>query len=735
MNIKKRIASFALAAAMTVGTISSAMADNAVKDDLVSQMAGDIKHVISTNLGEDSDVYTNLSMVKWTESQPTRFDLRDRGIVPAIRNQGTLGTCWSFASIGASEISILNSLGMTVEEFEAAHGYEMDLSEKHLAWFSSVPLPDSEGEDQVGEGRYLFDPDAPSTDHYQTGGFMGYASGMLASGMGPIPEVLVPYENSEGTDSMAGDWSLDESLRFASLFELKDSSILPSPAGRDADGNYVYNPTATAMIKNELLKGRAVSIIYFADRAMDPETNLKFQVDTLVGMGYDRRISDLFVRMQLGMPEPEDVTNEEFIEVVRLMLALTSGMPLEEITSDHLDAYFQQVRDAQAAAAEAAAAMTEEDIAAAEAAQAEAAAQAAAETMAKFEYVAEKYEADPAFLISVVNALNGANQQSFVNWETYAQYVSDPAMQANHAVTIVGYDDDYAVSNFRADNPPPAPGAWIVRNSWGANYGNDGYFYLSYYDMTIHAPETFEFVTDVDAMTASMLSIHQYDYMPAIAIHSALTKEPVYMANEFTVNADSVLSYVSAMTANLDTNVTVAVYLLNDDAQSPVDGKLLDVRTVNYDYAGYHRIALNQHYLLPAGTRISVVQTQRIQKEDGQYYAMPYTFTCNDEFQKVMNDLPLPEPLFKDGVKGVINHGESFISASGEWTDWADFVENVKDANSYVKEFIAFDNISIKTYFYLVEDINEEHHFGGALPYAGGSVKLCTECGYALVEQ
>ena len=49
--------------------------------------------------------------------------------------------------------------------------------------------------------------------------------------------------------------------------------------------------------------------------------------------------------------------------------------------------------------------------------------------------------------------------------ETWAQNYDGAMTVAPHGVCIVGWDDDYAASNF--STLPPGNGAWIVKNSYG----------------------------------------------------------------------------------------------------------------------------------------------------------------------------------------------------------------------------------------------------------------------------
>ena len=128
--------------------------------------------------------------------------------------------------MAASEASILNALGMTAEEYLEKNSEEMDLSEKHLAWFTATALPEAEAYPegaypynvgQAGEGVYP----APGSDvsTYDYGGNYFFAASSLASGIGVVKESLVPYGDSEGRRNSEGDWSLPEEQRYMQSFE------------------------------------------------------------------------------------------------------------------------------------------------------------------------------------------------------------------------------------------------------------------------------------------------------------------------------------------------------------------------------------------------------------------------------------------------------------------------------------------------------------------------------------
>ena len=74
------------------------------------------------------------------------------------------------------------------------------------------------------------------------------------------------------------------------------------------------------------------------------------------------------------------------------------------------------------------------------------------------------------------------SQSVYYNRETNS-YCYIGSEKPNHDSVIVGWDDDYSRENFNMDLA--GDGAFICTNSWGEDFGDQGYFYVSYFDSNI----------------------------------------------------------------------------------------------------------------------------------------------------------------------------------------------------------------------------------------------------------
>ncbi len=308
-----------------------------------------------------------------------------------------------------------------------------------------------------------------------------------------------------------------------------------------------------------------------------------------------------------------------------------------------------------------------------------------------------------AFYYADASWLNQETGESdYMNYVTWAQYVYQYGTEddsstsvnentsPNHSVTIVGWDDAYDRENFSSDpaKQPPADGAWIVKNGWGdASYGDDfawgvdedgdglgdGYFYLSYYDMTVIQFASFRGDTPDASGAFDYDSNYQYDYL---GIGSVCKVAPgsfgdASAANVFTTEGAETLSAVSAVTTEADSTIQVQVYLLDDDAQSPTDGTLVAEQVDVIELSGYHTIVLDQPVTLSAGQRFSVVES--IDGAQGAY--LPLEVAGHDSTDP---DEAAGGFVLKKQQAAVTNAGESFYSTDGGAT-WIDASTLTKD--------------------------------------------------------
>ena len=124
---------------------------------------------------------------------------------------------------------------------------------------------------------------------------------------------------------------------------------------------------------------------------------------------------------------------------------------------------------------------------------------------------------------------------AYFNAATDAYYKAS-ALTQNHGVTIVGWDDAYPAANFAG--APPGPGAFLIKNSWGAAWGDQGYFWISYHDAVLAygLNAVFYSAEDPSAYTVN----YQYDPLGYVG-QLGYGTTTAWMANRFAAQENGTL--------------------------------------------------------------------------------------------------------------------------------------------------------------------------------------------------
>jgi len=205
--------------------------------------------------------------------------------------------------------------------------------------------------------------------------------------------------------------------------------------------------------------------------------------------------------------------------------------------------------------------------------------------------------------------------------ETFTMIASD-SDEINHQAVIVGWDDDFPAEDFVS--PASQNGAWLVQNSYSSDWGDNGFYWVSY-----DTP-----ITDLHTMVMSI------DYSSVAYYESGCTATLEY-GNEVTVanvfNKTGRLGAVGTYTTRPNQHIVVTIY--SKDMTT-----VLDSYEATFEFQGYHTIELDEP-LSSDGVAIAVTYTGAapMEGESSENYGIYYYAS--------------------------IEEGQSFIREGNEWLD------------------------------------------------------------------
>ena len=208
---------------------------------------------------------------------------------------------------------------------------------------------------------------------------------------------------------------------------------------------------------------------------------------------------------------------------------------------------------------------------------------------------------------------------------------------SNHAITIIGWDDTIATSNF-APNKPSNPGAWICKNSWGTGEFDGGYCYISYEDTSVR--EGYIYFYDAEPIDNYQHN-YQYDGSCNVVCYGKGWNDSIdyyegfangtKVANVFTAKGAELLKAISFCSWDEALTYTIEIYK-NPTTGNPSSGTLMSSQTGTVTFCGYYTIDLNTPVELYEDETFSVVITQSAPTADdnGKYIHTPYDATFNN---------------------------------------------------------------------------------------------------------
>lgn len=194
-----------------------------------------------------------------------------------------------------------------------------------------------------------------------------------------------------------------------------------------------------------------------------------------------------------------------------------------------------------------------------------------------------------------------ADRSKYYNKDA-AAYCCPEETAPNHDVVIVGWDDDFPKELFPVE--VPGDGAFICENSWGTLFGENGFFYVSYFDKNlgkhnvtysgIEAPDNYDRIYQSDLCGWTGQLGYGQETAWAANVYRAETKQQLEAAGFYAV--DQATEY----------EIYVMTQVPEAPAENGFDSRRAVVKGTIAD-AGFYTIPFPEPVDLEPGERFAVI--------------------------------------------------------------------------------------------------------------------------------
>ena len=171
------------------------------------------------------------------------------------------------------------------------------------------------------------------------------------------------------------------------------------------------------------------------------------------------------------------------------------------------------------------------------------------------------------------------DDKKYLSTDSNSYYLNEKLGQ-NHAITIVGWDDNYPIDKFNGAAKPASKGAWLVKNSWGDYNSEHGYMWISYEDKNILSYTDNYSITEVKEDKGQKIYQHEYSMTASLADNTLTT------ANVFEFGKHEALQGVMFASDSIGAKYEIYLIPINGNEAINYNNRIL-LKTGTVPYSGY----------------------------------------------------------------------------------------------------------------------------------------------------